>query len=280
MGITVGIDIGGSTTKIVGIDGGKILTPMMVRASDPVASLFGAFGKFVDENSLSIADVEKVALTGVGASSVSKRIYGIPTYIVEEFRANGLGGLHLSGLDEAVIVSMGTGTAFVRAEKNGDISHIGGSGVGGGTVLGLSDHLINIRSFDVLTDLAAEGDLTQVDLTVGDISRGEIATLPPFTTASNFGKHTDLAEKADLARAVFNLVFQTIGIMAVFAAKRFGSGEAVLIGNLANIPFCREVMDALEKLHDFRFIIPEHAEHGTAVGAALAINSSEEHIAL
>ncbi len=271
MGITIGIDIGGSTTKIVGIKDGAILTPLMVRASDPAASLFGAFGKFIDENALEIADVEKVALTGVGAGSVSRRIYGIPTYTVEEFRANGLGGLYLSERDEAVIVSMGTGTAFVRVEKDGAISHLGGSGVGGGTVLGLSDLLINIRSFDVLTELSESGDLTKVDLTVGDISKGEIATLPPFTTASNFGKHTDLAEKQDIAKAVFNLVFQTIGIMAVFAAKRFGSSEAVLIGNLANIPFCHEVMDALEKLHGFNFIIPEHAEHGTAVGAALAL---------
>lgn len=280
MGITIGIDIGGSTTKIIGIDGGRILAPMMVRANDPVASLFGAFGKFVDANSLAIADVDRVALTGVGASSISKPIYGIPTFRVEEFLANGLGGLHLSGLNEAVIVSMGTGTAFVRAEKNGSIAHIGGSGVGGGTLLGLSDHLINIRDIDVLIDTAEDGDLSRVDLTVGDISRGEIATLPPFTTASNFGKLSDVAEKADIARATFNLVFQTIGIMAVFAAKRFGSNEAVLIGNLSRLPFCGEVMTALEALHGFKFVIPEHSEYGTAVGAALVIDSGRECAAL
>ena len=36
------------------------------------------------------------------------------------------GSLPLSGKDEALIVSMGTGTAFVRARQKNNIVHIGG----------------------------------------------------------------------------------------------------------------------------------------------------------
>ena len=36
MGIVIGIDVGGSTTKIVGIDDKEIRNPMFVKATDPV----------------------------------------------------------------------------------------------------------------------------------------------------------------------------------------------------------------------------------------------------
>lgn len=52
MGIVIGIDVGGSTTKIVGIDGQEIKSPMFVRATDPVTSLFGAFGKYLYDNDI------------------------------------------------------------------------------------------------------------------------------------------------------------------------------------------------------------------------------------
>lgn len=47
MGIVIGIDVGGSTTKIVGINGEQIQSPMFITATDPVTSLFGAFGKYI-----------------------------------------------------------------------------------------------------------------------------------------------------------------------------------------------------------------------------------------
>ena len=61
MSIVIGIDVGGSTTKIVGfrIEDGKkeLIAPQFVRATDPVTAIYGAFGKFTDENGLSINDI-------------------------------------------------------------------------------------------------------------------------------------------------------------------------------------------------------------------------------
>ena len=43
----IGIDIGGSTTKIVGFDEEKkLVAPMFVHAEDQLTSIYGAFGKF------------------------------------------------------------------------------------------------------------------------------------------------------------------------------------------------------------------------------------------
>ena len=45
MGIILGIDIGGSTTKIVGLDReGAVSAMLRVRAEDQLTSLFGALG--------------------------------------------------------------------------------------------------------------------------------------------------------------------------------------------------------------------------------------------
>ena len=135
MGIILGIDVGGSTTKIVGLTpGGELISTMTVRAYDQITSLYGALGHYINANKFSLSDVERILVTGVGSSYLSGDIYGIPTQRIEEFSAIARGGLALAGLDEAVVVSMGTGTAFIHAHGK-DYSHIGGSGVGGGTIV-------------------------------------------------------------------------------------------------------------------------------------------------
>ena len=62
MSVIIGIDVGGSTTKIVGLrkDGDKVslIKPQLVRANDPITATYGAFGKFTDENDLKISDIE------------------------------------------------------------------------------------------------------------------------------------------------------------------------------------------------------------------------------
>ena len=172
MSVVIGIDVGGSTTKIVGYTSeGKLVSMLKVEAADPLTSAYGALGKFVNENSLSLSDVKQIILTGVGSSLFQKEVYGIPTSAIDEFKAIGLGGLALSGKKEGLIVSMGTGTAFVRAGQNG-IKHIGGSGVGGGTVLGLCGKLCGASSFKTVVELAETGSLKKVDLNIEDISKG------------------------------------------------------------------------------------------------------------
>ena len=39
MGMVIGIDVGGSTTKIIGVDKEGIKHPMIVKAEDPITSL-------------------------------------------------------------------------------------------------------------------------------------------------------------------------------------------------------------------------------------------------
>ena len=82
MPVKIGIDIGSSTTKIVAFEGEHMLPPMAVKADSQVASLYGAFGRYLYENNLELADVEGVYITGVGSKYVEKAVYDRPTYKV------------------------------------------------------------------------------------------------------------------------------------------------------------------------------------------------------
>ncbi|MGI6537086.1 MAG: type II pantothenate kinase [Caldicoprobacterales bacterium] len=270
MSIIIGIDIGGSTTKIVGLRERKIFSPMLVKANDPVASIYGAFGKFLNANKLKLADIQRIMITGVGSSHITEPLYGIPTGRVDEFHAIGKGGLFLSELSRAIVVSMGTGTAFIIADENGE-EHIGGTGIGGGTLLGLSNKMLNIRHFDDLIEMAKDGDLSNIDLNIADITKDRLETLPPEITASNFGKISDLATKADIALGIINLVFQTIGMFAVFASRIHKTNDIVLTGNLTHVPQAHEIFDTLHKLHKVNYHMPNNAEFSTAVGATLSL---------
>lgn len=265
----IGIDVGGSTTKIIAVKDSEIMKPMQVKANDPKTSVYGAFGRYINENGLDLSDINRIMITGVGSSFVTENIYGIKTEHISEFDAIGKGGLYLSGLESAIIVSMGTGTSFIKADKE-KIVRLGGTGVGGGTLLGLSSKFIHVSHFNTIVKLAEEGNLANIDLTVGDISQHQVTTMPDFTTASNFGKISDYANKNDIAKGLINMVLQTIGIMAVFACRIDNTSDAVLCGNLTAVPDAQECFDAIKELHGINFIIPKYAEYATALGAALS----------
>ncbi len=271
MSIIVGIDVGGSTTKIVGFDGDKLLEPILVKATDPIASVYGGFGKFTNDNNISLRDIGKVMVTGVGSAFLGDNIYGIEAVHVNEFIANGKGGLYLSGIDEAIVVSMGTGTAYVYSNKaTGEYTHLGGTGVGGGTLVGIADKLLGIRSAQHVAELALGGDLKNIDLMISDITQNDISpTLKSDITASNFGKVSDMATREDIALGLLNMVFETIAMMAIFSARMKNIKDIVLIGNLTVLPQADSIFKKLESIFGVNIIIPKNAAYGTVIGAAL-----------
>ena len=275
MKLVLGIDVGGSTTKIVGFktDGGKreLIEPQFVRANDPLTATYGAFGKFTDENGIDISDISKVMITGVGASYVKRSLYGLDCERVPEFGGIGRGGLYLSGLDEALVVSMGTGTALVHARGDGYMNYVGGTGVGGGTLMGLSKLLLKAETVAHIEEYAADGALENIDLKIKDITASDSMTsLLRDMTAANFGNVSDIASKGDIASGIMNLVFETVGMVSIFAARSCGVRDIVLTGNLTRLKRCREKFEEFNTMgYGVRFIIPERAQFATVIGTAL-----------
>ncbi len=271
MSLVIGIDVGGSTTKIVGLRDGEVQSPMFITAADPITSLFGAFGKFLYDNSIELGDIEHVMVTGVGSSAVTTPIYGLPTTKVDEFQADGLGARFDSGLDRLIVVSMGTGTTLVRVDENG-IRHIGGASIGGGTLQGLAHLLLGTSNVDEVIQMASQGNTANVNLTIGDISKTHLEGLPLHATASLFGKVKNAnVTQADIAKGLIYMVVETIGSCAVLSQSLPGGiSDFVMIGNMTCVPECREAFPIIEDLYGVRFHIPVHAQYCTALGAALA----------
>jgi len=267
--MNIGIDIGGSTTKIVGFKDWNIIEPLSVEANDPIASASGALGKFLSVNNLRLSSIDKVMVTGVGASFLGNDLLGLPLTKVEEFIALGKGGLFLSNLSNAIVVSMGTGTAFVKA-TNEDITHLGGTGVGGGTIFGLSKAMVNLSNFDTIIETARQGKPDNVDLSISDISRGEIGNLPGHLTASNFGKMNDQASRSDITLGILTMVFQVVGMLAIFAARTENYRDIVLTGKLVHVFKAEKTFSELSSLYAVNFHVPLHAEYCTAIGAAIS----------
>ncbi|MDY6206445.1 type II pantothenate kinase [Bacteroides heparinolyticus] len=268
MGMILGIDVGISTTKIVGIRDMKVFSPLRITAADPVTSLYGAFGKYLYDNKIELSDVERVMLTGVGSAYIDKPIYGLPTDKAEEFVADGLGARFESKLDNIIVVSMGTGTSLVKCEGD-SIQHIGGIGVGGGTLAGLSRILLKTSDIKQVATLAMQGDISKVNLLIGDISAHPLPGLPMNATASLFGNATADLAKEDIALGLIHMVLQSIGSASVLSALNSNIREFVMIGNLTLLPQCRDVYPLLEKLYKVHFRIPKYSEFCTAIGAAL-----------
>ncbi|MDR1285973.1 MAG: pantothenate kinase [Treponema sp.] len=268
----IGIDIGSTTTKAVSVENGKLVKKIKTRAADAVTSATGAFGKLVLENGIRMSDIEGIIITGAGSSKLGAEIFGIPARRVDEITAIGIGGMFLSGKDHIIIANVGTGTAIIEAEE-GSIVHLGGSGVGGGTVQGLAKKLLPVSDFSGIMALAAGGNLKQVDLLLEDIMDTRLSFLDGETTASNFGKMLDSAAPGDIARGLLNMAYQVIGMLSVFAAKSKNLDRVIVTGRGSNNPIGKQVLSVITGMYGTEFEYPPDAEYTTAAGAGLSVKA-------
>ena len=262
----VGIDIGGSTTDAVILENGD-LHVVTIEANDPVAAAAGALGKLVAEFGIPLEDIERVAATGAGSRVLADSLLGRPVVKVNEFTAIGIGGTSLAGKENALVVSLGTGTAIVSVSA-AKSSTSAAPASGGGTLLGLAKHMLGISTIERLEELARKGDLRRIDLSVRDIAGGAIGDLPGSTTAANFGKISADATPEDKALAIMNMIAESIGVLALASARACGQENIVLTGKLSRLFRFMQEVRRLTFPFGQRFVIPEHADFATAIGAA------------
>lgn len=254
----IGMDIGSSTTKIALVRGKSVLSVKRFENGMAPEEMLKAFD---------LSGVSAIHVTGVGSTRFPETLLGIPTERCDEFRSLARGATILSGKTNFIICSVGTGTSFVRVTPFYS-RHLGGSGVGGGMLAGLSRKLFGTFEPQALLNAAKDGDLSGVDLVLSDVCSGTIANLNPDTTVANLYKASD-ADDAALAHGLYNLIFQSIGVMGAFAAKGHLTKAVVVCGTiLEHQPVAQQSLDAVAELHSIQFIVPDHAAFVTAVGAA------------
>ena len=99
---------------------------------------------------------------------------------------------------------------------------------------------------------------------------GAIGDLPPGTTAANFGKLTADATSEDKALAIMNMIVEVVSVLSIAAARACGQQDIVLTGKLTRIFRFMQRMKRLNFIFGSGFLIPEHADYATAIGAARA----------
>lgn len=264
----IGIDIGSSTIKIIEYKDEKICAKGIFESKDYQKII----DNFINENN--IKNIDKIVATGINAKKLDLSKYNVPVEFVEEFIAIGTGGLSLSKKEKAIIVSVGTGTALIRAEGK-TFKHLGGTGVGAGTLTNLCNKFAGIKSFDEILELSKQGNLDNIDLRIKDLTDENIQTLPPELTLANFGKLDKNASKADIVIGLLNMVFEVIGMMTAFASINDEIKDVVLIGNIASIPVVKDILKKIEKTHNVKFTITENPQYAVAIGAIISLINNE-----
>ena len=250
--MVIGIDMGASAVKIAALEGDRIvLTHYEPGREADVPALLSRLG-------INPASAERVAVTGLSAQKAGLEALGCTPEYLSEPAAIGAGAQWLTGRDNLVVASIGTGTAFVHA-KGGEYHHICAS-----RVLGYE----NMREFDVL---ALSGDTRKVDLQIGDFVES-YGQLDPYLTASNLARLDGTATDADWAAGLTNLVLQVIGTMSMMALNGARAEAVAVIGAMAGTAASRANFANFTRAYGLEFLIPEHCECATAIGTARLIS--------
>ena len=265
----IGIDIGTSATKIAVVDETYkvIKTHRLEKEEQSMLPLM--IGKLSEEFGIRKENCKGCFLTGVGASFFQENnLVDYPVYKVDEIKAIGAGGLRLAGMNSGLVVSIGTGTAFVNAD-DGQYTHLGGSCLGGGSLVGLGKLLVNEDNAHSISRLAEAGDLCNVDLCMVDVTKENVSFLPEDATAAHFAKVSDKTMAADVARSLINMISQNIAIMAFFCCQNVNKKNVILIGGMTSLPQTGYDCKRVGELYQIDFTIPEHASYAVAIGACV-----------
>jgi type II pantothenate kinase len=260
----VGVDAGASLVKLALREGSASRHELLPAAAlDVVAERVARIGP------------ESLGLTGAGASELARRVEA-ECVRVTEFSAWGAGVRRLLAVQRPevsepyLLVSLGTGTSVLLAQGMG-VSRVGGTALGGGTLMGLAGLLIGGASFEEVIALAARGDRRRVDLLVSDIYRpGEIA-LAGDATAANFGKpvvQRGAAQPEDLAQAILGLIGENValictGLAAAHGVHRIVYGGSTLRGNQP----LRDVVGLITAAFGREPLFLDEGEFAGAIGA-------------
>jgi type II pantothenate kinase len=281
MGNMVGIDTGGTLTKIAHVDREGNLK-LEVFQSNNMEAIKNWLGDH--------PEVEEIGLTGGRTEQlkdVLKTMKSI-TYMLE-FEATLKGVKYLlkrdgHHLDKAIITNIGTGTS-IHYMQGDEHERISGTGIGGGTLVGLGALTTGESDFDSIKALAAQGDRSSIDLLVQDIYQGMDTPISGTLTASNFGKVGITKDathpKEDVLATVQGLVGEVITTLSIQLAKERSVDHIVYIGStLTDNQHLKDVISHYTNLKKHKPVFLNYCGFSGAIGALLNIREyHEEHIA-
>ena len=273
--IHLGIDFGISKTKVVSKKINKpvssLLVPYKLFCETYQTSRIGELEPFVfdviEKHSKSNLSFKKIGVTGGKHTTLPDEINNIKIIKKNEIDAIADGAKKVSGKSaNFLVLSCGSGTAFV-AVKDGKNIHLGGTGLGGGTILGLSSLIINEDDPEKINTLSILGS-NKADLILKDVISGPIGNLPEDATAVHFGNLKELQKlsDSDLSKSIINLVAINISRLASATAISAGLNKLVIIGGTSHFDLFIEQLTKWVKLSGLEVEVLENSEFVTSIG--------------
>ena len=260
----IGIDAGGTLIKVAILDkDGRTFKKYPSSEIDGVISMLNKdYAR------------DEIYLTGGKAEYIAEKLnFDVTSSIEFDATFRGLTQLLKEAdmdLDRYVYLNVGTGTSFHQATCDSQ-KRVGGSGVGGGTMIGLSYLLTGIGDFDKIIERAKDGLRDNVDLKVHHIYNGRPSPIPGDLTASNFGNILNAQKTAsaeDQLIAVIGLVAETVTAMAINLADAFDTKNMVFIGStLLNNEVMTDIIYRYSELKNARAFVVPNGEYSGALGA-------------
>lgn len=264
----VGIDAGGTLIKVAYTENGSLHF-----IKYPIAE--------IERVAAWINELENptICITG-GKSGVLRSLININSKEMVEFDATHLGVQYLldrmgRSEDVYVVTNVGTGTS-IHCIQNNMQERLGGTGVGGGTLVGLSHLLAGVTDYEEIVALASKGSRDRIDLKVKHIYEGKEPPISGELTASNFGN--DLfsvageLSKEELLATVVGLVGETVSTVSVLAARQCASSTIIYIGSsFIHNPLLKEVVESYTVLRGATPLFLENGEFSGAVGAMISL---------
>lgn len=262
--IKIGIDFGITNTDVVISDNSSITYKTFPSKGATIFFLEEILNSCVPE----IKRLIKIGVTGGKHMELPKTFKNIVIDHKNEIDSivNGACKLFNPSEKNFMVMSLGSGSACAIS-KNGKVFHAGGTGLGGGTIRGLSKLLINEESPESINSLSINGDKEKVDLLLKDVISGPIGNLPESASAVNFGK-SDYSEctKEDLAAGIINMVGQTILKTAITHSIFHEIKKIYVIGRTQKFDLIREILKDGFKLSNLEVCFGENSEYAICLG--------------
>jgi type II pantothenate kinase len=263
----------------IGVDAGATLAKLAIRkASGELA--FRIIPSYAIERAAREVEslaANRVGLTGAGAPQL-RLLLGLDTTPVSEFDAWRAGAEALlarqgaAPVERDLLVSLGTGTSMLLVEP-GSVRRVGGTALGGGTLLGLAAATLGIREYGELVALAERGDRSNVDLLVGDIDPTGDMALPAQITASSLAKlawtgNDGEPAAGDLAHALIGLLGENVGMLCGMTAVQNGAKRILFGGStLRGSTRLRDLLAVFGPLYGREVVFLVDGEFAGALGA-------------
>ena len=198
--------------------------------------------------------------------------------VLDEFQSLIEGTRYLLSLEKQqkeedyLVVNIGTGTSIFHVTKH-KFERLAGSGVAGGTLMGLGSLITGKSSFQELIALAEKGNHENSDLLVRDIYTPNEPPIFGDLTAANFGKANlnKTASKADHMAALIQLIGEITISLASQVAIQKDISTIVFIGSTLNgNTLLKKVLSSFQDKLSYEAIFLDKGAYAGAIGALIS----------